>query len=187
MYSFATPPIKLKLGQQIGGGAGGDCYLIANHQDESLWWANQKHWAEIRSYLSHSFLQVHSSAAPLTSRHNMHNYVEPKLFSWAKPAYVRISLSDFTVQDHIPSITGDTLKHVLLWNKRTCCHEETKERQSPKWPGLCTSYIHLPHTHPPTHPFQVPCLNSTLCFALPPKEGTIKFGNEIKNQLHDKH
>jgi hypothetical protein len=31
MYSFATPPIKLKLEQQIGGGL-----LIATHLDESL-------------------------------------------------------------------------------------------------------------------------------------------------------
>jgi len=31
MYSFATPPIKLKLGQQKGAGL-----LIANHQDQSL-------------------------------------------------------------------------------------------------------------------------------------------------------
>ncbi len=50
MYSFATPPIKLKLEQQIGGGL-----LIANHQDQSLWWANDKHWVAVRSYLLHSF------------------------------------------------------------------------------------------------------------------------------------
>jgi hypothetical protein len=31
MYSFGTPPIKLKLGQQIGGGL-----LITNHLDQSL-------------------------------------------------------------------------------------------------------------------------------------------------------
>jgi hypothetical protein len=31
MYSFATPLIKLKRGQQIGGGL-----LIANHLDQSL-------------------------------------------------------------------------------------------------------------------------------------------------------
>jgi hypothetical protein len=31
MYSFATPPIKLKMGVQIGGGL-----LIANHLDYSL-------------------------------------------------------------------------------------------------------------------------------------------------------
>jgi hypothetical protein len=38
IYFFATPPIKLKLGRQIGGGL-----LIANHLDQSLWWANQKY------------------------------------------------------------------------------------------------------------------------------------------------
>ncbi len=31
IYFLATPPIKLKLGQQIGGGL-----LIANHMDQSL-------------------------------------------------------------------------------------------------------------------------------------------------------
>jgi hypothetical protein len=40
IYVFATPPIKLKLGYQICEGL-----LIANHLDESLWWANQKHWS----------------------------------------------------------------------------------------------------------------------------------------------
>jgi hypothetical protein len=45
MYCFATPPTKLKLGQQIVWG------VIRNHLDESLWWANQKHWAAVRSYL----------------------------------------------------------------------------------------------------------------------------------------
>ncbi len=49
---LAIPPLKLKLGQQIGGGL-----LIANHMDQLLWWANQKHWAAVRSYLVHSFLQ----------------------------------------------------------------------------------------------------------------------------------
>ncbi len=75
MCSLATPPIKLKLGQQIGGGL-----LIANHLDQALWWANQKYWAAVRSYLLHSFLQVHSAAAPLTSYGNMPNYAEPKPF-----------------------------------------------------------------------------------------------------------
>ncbi len=51
VYSFATPPIKLKLGQQIGGRL-----LIANHMDQPLWWVNQKYWAAVRSYLLHSFL-----------------------------------------------------------------------------------------------------------------------------------
>jgi len=36
IYSFVTPPIKLKLGQEIGGGL-----LIAKHLDRSLRWANE--------------------------------------------------------------------------------------------------------------------------------------------------
>jgi hypothetical protein len=44
IYCFATPPIKLKLGQQVRGGL-----LIANHMDQSLWWANKKHWSAVRS------------------------------------------------------------------------------------------------------------------------------------------
>jgi len=72
--------------------------LIANHLDQSLWWTNQKHWATVRSYLLHSFLQVHSTAGPFTSHGNMRNYVEPKPFSWAKLAYVGFSLSNFSMQ-----------------------------------------------------------------------------------------
>jgi len=67
MYSFATPPIELKLGQQIRGGL-----LIANHLDQSLWWANQKQWA-VRSYLIHFFSQVHSAAVPFTSYGHLRN------------------------------------------------------------------------------------------------------------------
>jgi hypothetical protein len=72
IYSFATPPIKRKLVEQIGGGL-----LIANHLDQSLWWANQKHWVAIRSYLLHSFPQVHSVIAPFTSCNNLCNYAKP--------------------------------------------------------------------------------------------------------------
>jgi hypothetical protein len=78
--------------------------------DESLWWANQKHWAGVRLYLLHSFLQVHSAAARFTGLGNVPNYVEPKPFSWAKPAYFGFSSSNFTVQDHIPSTAGDALR-----------------------------------------------------------------------------
>jgi len=64
-YFFATPPIKLwKLGQQIGEGL-----LIANHLNQSLWWANQKQWAAVRSYLLHAFLQVHNIAVPCIPSH----------------------------------------------------------------------------------------------------------------------
>jgi hypothetical protein len=134
MHSFATPPIKPKLVEQIGGGL-----LIANHLDESLWWANQKHWVSVRSYLVHSFLQVHRAAAPFSSHGNVHNYAEPKPFScahgccafqqtrqraqlcWAKTIFLSqtscicwiFSSSNFTVHDHIPSTAGDALRQVL--------------------------------------------------------------------------
>jgi hypothetical protein len=41
IYFFATPPIKMNLGRQIGCGL-----LIANHLDQLLWCFNEKHlWA----------------------------------------------------------------------------------------------------------------------------------------------
>jgi hypothetical protein len=78
-YCFATPPIKLKRGQQIGGG------LIANHLEQSLWSTNQKHWAAVRSYLLHSFLQGHSADVPFTSRSNMRSV---KTIFLSQTAYV---------------------------------------------------------------------------------------------------
>jgi len=54
---FATPPIKLKLGQQIGGGT---TNRKPDHLDQLLWWASQKHWAAVRSNLLHSFMHVHT-------------------------------------------------------------------------------------------------------------------------------
>ncbi len=82
-----------------------------NHLDESLWWTNQKqHWAAIRSYLSHSFLHVHTAAVPFTSHGNVRNYAEPKPFSWARSACVGFSSSNFTVYDHILSTGGDAVR-----------------------------------------------------------------------------
>jgi hypothetical protein len=37
--------------------------LIANHLDQSLWWANQKNWAAVRSHFVHCFLEVHRVVA----------------------------------------------------------------------------------------------------------------------------
>jgi hypothetical protein len=102
---FATPPIKLKLGQQIGGGL-----LIANHMNQSLRWASQKESAGVRSYLIHSFLHVNTLAAPCTSHLKLCNNAEPKPYSWTKPAHFDFSASNFTVQDHILSIAGDGLR-----------------------------------------------------------------------------
>jgi hypothetical protein len=78
-----------------------------------LWWANQKHWAAVRSYLSHSFLQLNSAAEPFTSHGAI--YAEPQPFSSVKPAYVQFASSIFTVQDHIPSAPTDALRSLLYW------------------------------------------------------------------------
>ncbi len=50
-YFRPTPPIKLKLGVQIGGET-----TIANHKDQSLWSASQEQGPAVRSYLLHSSL-----------------------------------------------------------------------------------------------------------------------------------
>jgi hypothetical protein len=72
-------PIKLTPGQQIGRGLG-----LANHLDESLWWANQKHSATIRSYLPHSFLHC-SALSPATAMcpimRSQNHFLEP---NWQK-------------------------------------------------------------------------------------------------------
>jgi hypothetical protein len=68
LFTFlSTLPIRLKLGQQIRGGL-----LIANHLDQLLLWWGQSETrssSTVRSYLLHSFLQVHSVAAPFTTSH----------------------------------------------------------------------------------------------------------------------
>ncbi len=46
---------------------------------------------------------VAHAAAPFTSHSNLCIFVEPKLFSWAKPSYVGFSSSNFTVQITYPA------------------------------------------------------------------------------------
>jgi hypothetical protein len=72
--------------------------LIANHLDQSLWWANRNHWAAVRSYLLHSFWEVNSVAVPFTRHGNMRNYVKPNPFPCIKPSYLGFSSPNFTMQ-----------------------------------------------------------------------------------------
>ncbi len=95
---LATPPIKLKLGWQIDQGT----INIANHLNQSIWWADKKHSAPLRSYLLHSSsLQVHGLASPSTSHCRLSSLAEWKPICWAKPAHFDFSSSNFTVQDQI--------------------------------------------------------------------------------------
>jgi hypothetical protein len=100
IYFCTTPAIKLKLGQQIISGE----LLIANHLNQSLWWAIHEQesdqiyytlFGRCRSYLLHSFLEVQRVDLSFTSHRKSFNYGDPKPFSWAKPAYFDLSSFNF--------------------------------------------------------------------------------------------
>jgi hypothetical protein len=64
-FFFPVPPIKLKLGWQIGGRL-----VMANHLDQSVWWANQKHWAGVSDHI-YSSLLVHNVVVLFTNYHKL--------------------------------------------------------------------------------------------------------------------
>ncbi len=104
VYFLCNPVYQTELEQHIAWGL-----LIANHMDQSIWWANQKHSAAARSYLLHSFLHVHSVVEHFTSYCTAFSRTEPKPFCWAKPAYFDFCSPNFTVQDHVLNTTGHAL------------------------------------------------------------------------------
>ncbi len=55
------------------------------------------------------FSHVKSLAAHLTSHSQLCNSLDPKLFSWAKPANLDFSSSNVTEQDHLLSTAGGAL------------------------------------------------------------------------------
>jgi hypothetical protein len=83
IYLFATTPIKLKLRLQIGGRL-----VIANHLDQSLWLANQKQGAGIKSYLFNSSLGDAQLCCAFYQPQKTVQNARPKPFCWAKPAYI---------------------------------------------------------------------------------------------------
>jgi hypothetical protein len=101
---FRNP--KTEIGQQIRGEL-----LIAIHLDQSLRWANQKHWLVVRSYLLHSFRQV-----PFTSHRKLCNDAPPKPFSWKK---LWLFFIQFYCADHMLSTAGDALRKSKFFNLNT--------------------------------------------------------------------
>ncbi len=101
-HFLVTPPMKRKLR--------GGVLLIRNHLDQSLWWANQKYWVPVSQivFITLFFCKWTASlTAPFTSHCELCDCAEPKVFSWAKPAYFDFSSSNFNVQkNHILSIAG---------------------------------------------------------------------------------
>jgi hypothetical protein len=108
---FCNPTHKTEAGAANRWGG----RLIVNHMDESLWWANQKHWAAVRSYLLHSFVQVHTVLLSLLLSHE-ERYTQmcgPETIFLSQTGICWISSSNFTMQDHILSTAGDTLRPAL--------------------------------------------------------------------------
>jgi hypothetical protein len=87
--------------------------LIANHVDQSLCLANKKRVAVGRSYLLHSSLAgAQLFVAPFTSLRKLSTDAGAQsLNSSSKPACFNFSSSDFRLQGHILSISGDALSY----------------------------------------------------------------------------
>jgi hypothetical protein len=110
---FCKPPHKTEIGT---------AYRCRTTNSKSPG-PKQKHWLIVRSYLLHSFLHVKSLAAPFTSHSKLYNSVEPKLFSWAEPAHLDFSSSNFTEHGHVLSTAGGSLsefRHGLNWRHQKC-------------------------------------------------------------------
>ncbi len=114
IYLFIpTPPIKLKLGLQIGGSL-----LIANHLDQSLWLANQKQGAAVGSYL------LHSSLAGVRLCCAFYQPQQTVQKCWAKTILLSqtgmfwLFFIQFYLQGHMLSTAGDALRHI--WLKLYC-------------------------------------------------------------------
>jgi hypothetical protein len=84
--------------------------LIANYMDQSLWLANQKQGAAVRSYLSHSSLAGVRLGCAFYQPQQIVQNAWPKPFWWAKLAYFDFSSSRFIVHGHILSNIGDALR-----------------------------------------------------------------------------
>jgi hypothetical protein len=109
MYSCATPPIKVKVGQQIGGETTNSKPLgriIMMGQSETLSSSAQLDHIYYTLFWRYTALLRPYQASALRAL-----YTDPKPFSWAKPAYFGFSSSNSTLQDdHILITTGDPFR-----------------------------------------------------------------------------
>jgi hypothetical protein len=88
--------------------------LIANHLEQSLWLANKKQGAAIRSYLLHSSLGGAQLCCALYRPHQMIKYMQENNHSPKPKEYLHVdfSSSNFNVQGRIPSTGGDALSAI---------------------------------------------------------------------------
>jgi hypothetical protein len=95
-YFLPTPPIKLRL--QLSGRL-----LIANHLDQSLWLANQKQGATVRSYLFSSSGRCYALLCLMPASAYCAKLLQNQS---AEPSYFDFSSSNFNLQGHILSTSG---------------------------------------------------------------------------------
>ncbi len=80
-----------------------------NHLHQSLWWANQKHWAAVMSYLLHSFLEVHTIYQPSQT---VQLYWAKTMFLSQTSMFFFLKIIPFYVQDN----SWATLEMLLVPN-----------------------------------------------------------------------
>jgi hypothetical protein len=101
IYFFATPPMKLKRGPQMWE------LLIANHLDQSLWLANPKQGAAVRSYLLHSSLAGVQLCCAFYQPQQTKHICRGKTIFQSQHQQMLLSSSNFNVQGHILCTGGD--------------------------------------------------------------------------------
>ncbi len=101
---FSDPTLKTEMGTAIRWER-----LIANHLDQSLWLANQKHGAPVRSYL----LRSSQAGACLCCTFYQPYQTEPicrrKIIFLSQAAICWLFSSNFNLQGHVLSTSGDAL------------------------------------------------------------------------------
>ncbi len=90
---LSNPTHKIKMGTASGR------QLIANHLHQSIWLANQKQGAAVRSYYILLWL-VLGFAVPFTSLSKLCKSVGPKPLCWAKLECFDFSSPNFNLQGH---------------------------------------------------------------------------------------
>jgi hypothetical protein len=87
--------------------------LIANHLDQSLWWANRNHWAAVRSYFITLFLGGEQCCCAFYQARQHAQLCEAKSISLHQTIIPWIFFTQFYYADHILSIVWDALSCIF--------------------------------------------------------------------------
>jgi hypothetical protein len=117
--------------------------LIANHLDESLQKANQKHEQQSDHIYYTLLCQVLCFAACTSLLSKSCKNAKPKPFLWAKPAWFDLSSSNFNLQGHILSKWWVFFYYIWIWGWCWVLHHKPKRRKLVEsWP-ICWQVFQL--------------------------------------------